>query len=156
MEISEKKRYQESVEASILTAYRQMALKDGWQNFSMRKLAEAIEYSPTVIYQHFENKDTLLYELHLEGNMIVFGAASGEPTQIFAHQLMQKGSSVTGYSLFNENPVDMIEFTKKLFEYVGSGKLEIILDAYPFADVKKAQHDMQSRLTKGKVVLSQE
>ena len=45
--------------------------------------------------------------------MIVFGAASGEPTQIFAHQLMQKGSSVTGYSLFNENPADMIEFTKK-------------------------------------------
>ena len=34
-------------------------MREGYESFSMRKLAEEIEYSPGVIYLHFKNKEEL-------------------------------------------------------------------------------------------------
>lgn len=68
MSISERKeRHKESVRSSIMKTALKIAVKEGWQAVSMRKIAEIIEYSAPVIYGYFENKDKLLYELHLEG-----------------------------------------------------------------------------------------
>jgi len=34
--------------------------EEGWQALSIRKIADAIEYSAPVIYKHFENKDAIV------------------------------------------------------------------------------------------------
>ena len=39
--------------------------KDG--PLSMRKIADAIEYSAPVVYDHFENKEAILFEISLQG-----------------------------------------------------------------------------------------
>jgi AcrR family transcriptional regulator len=49
--------------AKILDAARELFVKDGYEAVSMRKIAERIEYSPTAIYLHFEDKAALLEEL---------------------------------------------------------------------------------------------
>jgi AcrR family transcriptional regulator len=68
MSIQERKeRHKESVHSSIMETALKIAVKEGWQAVSMRKIADVIEYSTPVIYGYFENKDKLLYELHLEG-----------------------------------------------------------------------------------------
>lgn len=52
---------------SILEAAWQLVLQDGWQALSIRKIAEAIEYSVPVIYDHFANKEAILLELTKQG-----------------------------------------------------------------------------------------
>jgi len=68
MGITERKiRQKEEVRASILKAAWQLVLEEGWQALSIRKIAEAIEYSSPVIYDHFENKEAILFELTRQG-----------------------------------------------------------------------------------------
>jgi AcrR family transcriptional regulator len=44
-----------------------MFLRDGYQNVSMRRIAEEIEYSPTTIYRLFRNKADMVDQLIAEG-----------------------------------------------------------------------------------------
>jgi len=57
----------EKVKTAILTTAWQMVKEEGWQSLSLRKIADAIEYSVPVIYDHFENKEALLAEFVNEG-----------------------------------------------------------------------------------------
>lgn len=45
----------------ILAAAREIFSSDGYGNFSMRKLARRIGYSPTTIYLYFKDKDEILF-----------------------------------------------------------------------------------------------
>lgn len=40
---------------------------EGWQALSIRKIADAIEYSVPIIYKHFENKEAILAHFSREG-----------------------------------------------------------------------------------------
>jgi AcrR family transcriptional regulator len=53
----------------ILDTARHLLVKEGYQNLSMRKIADAIGYSATSIYLHFDSKDALLHSLIHEGMM---------------------------------------------------------------------------------------
>lgn len=53
--------------ASILRAAWELVEKEGWQALSIRKIAEAIEYSAPVIYDHFANKEAILLEFTRRG-----------------------------------------------------------------------------------------
>ena len=46
-----------------MDAARDLFVERGYQSTSMRAIAERIEYTPTAIYHHFENKEALLTEL---------------------------------------------------------------------------------------------
>lgn len=52
---------------AILEASWQLVISQGWQALSIRKIAEAIEYSVPVIYDHFANKEAILLELTRQG-----------------------------------------------------------------------------------------
>ncbi len=62
-----RQREKENVRASILDAAFSLAKTEGWASLSMRKIADAIEYSAPVVYDHFENKEAILYEISLNG-----------------------------------------------------------------------------------------
>lgn len=65
--VERKQRQKEEVRASILHAAWQVVEKEGWQALSMRKIADAIEYSAPVIYDHFANKEAILTEFTKRG-----------------------------------------------------------------------------------------
>ena len=68
MSISERKiKHRLEVRTSILEAAREVVLKEGWEALSVRKIAEAIDYSVPVIYDHFINKEALLLEFVKQG-----------------------------------------------------------------------------------------
>ena len=68
MGITERKiRQKEELRTAILQAAWQIVKQEGWQALSIRKIADAIEYSVPVIYTHFENKDAILHEFTTEG-----------------------------------------------------------------------------------------
>jgi AcrR family transcriptional regulator len=68
MGITERRvREKEKVRTAILSTAWRMVKEEGWQSLSIRKIADAIEYSVPVIYDHFENKDAILFEFGKEG-----------------------------------------------------------------------------------------
>jgi AcrR family transcriptional regulator len=64
MEVKERKlRTKEESRARILDAALRIAKEHGWQAVSMRKIADMINLTPPVIYDHFLNKEAILMEL---------------------------------------------------------------------------------------------
>jgi AcrR family transcriptional regulator len=62
-----RQREKESIRANILQAAFDLAKAEGWASLSMRKIADAIEYSAPVVYDYFENKEAILFEISLKG-----------------------------------------------------------------------------------------
>src|SRR5688500_12394935 len=68
MGIAERRlRQREEIRSNILSTAWQMVKEEGWQSLSIRKIADAIEYSVPVIYDHFENKKAILLEFGKQG-----------------------------------------------------------------------------------------
>jgi AcrR family transcriptional regulator len=64
MGITERReRERDQTRAKIMNAARELFAREGYDAVSMRKIAEAIEYSPTAIYVHFKDKEDLFGEL---------------------------------------------------------------------------------------------
>jgi AcrR family transcriptional regulator len=62
-----RERERQELRQAILTAAREIAAREGWQAVTIRKVAEAIEYTAPVIYEYFDSKDDLLLALLIEG-----------------------------------------------------------------------------------------
>src|SRR5881296_950087 len=60
-------RDREAVRRAILDAARELFVREGYQNISIRKIAERIEYSPAAIYGYFPSKDDIFFALAEEG-----------------------------------------------------------------------------------------
>jgi AcrR family transcriptional regulator len=58
-----REREKQDVRQRILDAARDLFVRDGYEAVTMRKVAEAIEYSPTALYLHFADKEALLRAL---------------------------------------------------------------------------------------------
>ncbi|MFP3948011.1 MAG: TetR/AcrR family transcriptional regulator, partial [Longimicrobiales bacterium] len=50
----------------ILAAARELFEKHGYEGTTMRGIADRIDYTPTILYQHFESKDALISALVAE------------------------------------------------------------------------------------------
>jgi AcrR family transcriptional regulator len=57
--LSRRRKHREELRRLILDAAREIFVRQGYESFSMRKLAEKIEYSPGSVYLHFKNKEEL-------------------------------------------------------------------------------------------------
>jgi AcrR family transcriptional regulator len=71
-------RDREAVRRAILDAARELFVDEGYQNVSMRKIAERIEYSPAAIYGYFARKDDLFFALAEEGFHLLGDPGAGE------------------------------------------------------------------------------
>jgi AcrR family transcriptional regulator len=73
---SRKRRERQKAETrqAIIDAASELFLEHGYENFSLRQVAEQIGYSPGTIYLYFDNKDDLLFTIADEGFQR-FGAA---------------------------------------------------------------------------------
>src|SRR5438552_15915904 len=69
-------RDREAVRRSILDAARELFVSEGYQNVSIRKVAERIEYSPAAIYSYFPSKDDIFFSLAEEGFRLLGNPAS--------------------------------------------------------------------------------
>ena len=75
-------RDRETVSRAILDAARELFVREGYQEVSIRKIAERVEYSPAAIYSYFESKDDIFLALAEEGFHLLFsyGATPGPST----------------------------------------------------------------------------
>jgi|GEM_PF-139270 len=102
--LDRKQRQKEEVRALILDMAWQMVLTEGWHSFSIRKIADAIEYSVPVIYSHFENKDAILLEFNRKGFELLAAvleqAKAGQPEP--ANQLRAMGRAYWKFAFENK------------------------------------------------------
>jgi len=95
-----KARQKKFLRQEILDAASELFVRDGYENVSMRRIADKIEYSPTTIYLYFKDKNELLDQVCRE----TFG------------RLLQRLSKIM------EQPGDPVERLKRgLFAYVQFG-----------------------------------
>src|SRR2546425_146185 len=77
-------RDREAVRRAILDAARGLFVSEGYDNVSIRKVAERIEYSPAAIYGYFPSKDDIFFALAEEGFRLLGDPGVGE-----AHERLQ-------------------------------------------------------------------
>jgi len=101
MGLKERKlRQKKFLRQEILDAASELFVKEGYENVSMRRIADKIEYSPTTIYLYFKDKAELLEQVCVE----TFSRLSAHLTRIL------------------EQPGDPIERLKRgLLAYVNFG-----------------------------------
>jgi AcrR family transcriptional regulator len=61
-----KQRDREEMRETILQSAHHLFLDKGFEEISIRNIAEAIEYSPATIYLYFKDKNEIFYALHGE------------------------------------------------------------------------------------------
>lgn len=66
-----KERQKEELKARILQAAKELFIEKGFEQTSIRNIAERIEYSPTTIYLYYKDKDDIFYSLHQEGFVLM-------------------------------------------------------------------------------------
>ncbi len=65
MGIAERKEKQkQEIRKMILDASMKLFVEEGFENVSIRKIADLIEYSPTTVYLYFKDKNEILFSLH--------------------------------------------------------------------------------------------
>jgi AcrR family transcriptional regulator len=62
-----KERQKEELRTKILQSAKELFMEKGYDDTSIRNIAERIEYSPTTIYLYFKDKDDIFHALHSEG-----------------------------------------------------------------------------------------
>ena len=67
MGIAERKeRERQEMQDRIVQAAKGLFMENGFENTSIRKIAEEIEYSPAAIYRYFQSMDEIFYAVHSE------------------------------------------------------------------------------------------
>lgn len=105
MGITERReREKEEVRRKILDAARELFAAEGYEKVTMRRIAEAIEYSPTTIYLHFEDKDDLVQALcHEDFARLLEALSILPPTADPVEAIRQLGRAYVGFAVQNPN-----------------------------------------------------
>jgi AcrR family transcriptional regulator len=97
-------REREEMRQLITRAARHLFVTEGYEGTTIRRIAEAIEYTPGAIYGYFEDKNAILYALHREGfvelqrHLVAAFSAGGTPGE----QLRRAGEAYMTFA--RENP----------------------------------------------------
>jgi AcrR family transcriptional regulator len=99
MGITERKeRERVEIRRKILDAARELFAREGYEAVTMRGIAEAIEYSPTTIYHHFEDKDDVVKACCEEDFTQLLGALSlSQPPADPVEQIRQLGRAYAAF-----------------------------------------------------------
>ncbi|QHV97000.1 TetR/AcrR family transcriptional regulator [Spirosoma endbachense] len=66
--IDRRTRQKAEIRQRILDAARQIAREKDWNAVTIRSIADAIDYTPPIVYEHFENKEDVLLNIVKEGH----------------------------------------------------------------------------------------
>ena len=105
MGIAERReREREDVRRKILDAARELFMAEGYERVTMRRIADAIEYSPTTIYNHFQDKDDLVNALcHEEFAQLLSALDPSVRSADPVEEIRQIGAAYAAFGLANPN-----------------------------------------------------
>jgi NADPH:quinone reductase len=101
--------------------------------------------------------DESLDALRPRGSMVLYGAASGPPPPVEIALLNAKSLFLTRPTLahYGQTGDELRERAGELLEWIAAGELDVRIGArYPLEDAARAQSDLESRGTTGKLILT--
>jgi len=101
--LERRERDKQELRTKILDAARELFVEHGYDAVTMRKVAERIEYTPTTIYLHFEDKDALIREL-CQHDFRAFGARFAETLAIADPVSRLRQSGLIYFNFAREHP----------------------------------------------------
>ncbi|MBI5076321.1 MAG: TetR/AcrR family transcriptional regulator [Nitrospirae bacterium] len=118
MGIKEKRaKNKEEFRREILNAARELFINEGYEKFSMRRLAEKIDYSATTIYLYFKDRDDLLFAIceeffeHFSSQLNHIRSVSQDPVETLRQALLY----LIEFGLKTPNQYKLIFFTKSVY-----------------------------------------
>jgi len=101
MGITERReREREEIRKKILDAARDLFTAEGYDRVTMRRIADAIEYSPTTIYLHFEDKDDLVRALcHADFGRLLEAMRGAAPATDPVEEIRELGRAYASFAL---------------------------------------------------------
>lgn len=110
MGISERKEREKLDKKQLIrSAAMKMFLEDGYAKTSIRKIADAIEYSPGTIYLYYKDKDELLYDVqHDAFNQLLEAFKTKAKHKDPVKKLMQIGQTYVSFGLQNPELYDLM------------------------------------------------
>ncbi len=119
--LERRERQKAELREQILEASRAIVLAQGFGALSMRKIAEAIEYSPATIYLHFASRDQIALQLVREGfEQLLAAVAPARHVSDPLERLRDIGRRYVRFGLENPEAYRLIfmespEFSSELF-----------------------------------------
>lgn len=141
-----REREREEIRTRILDAARELFANEGVESVTMRRIADRIEYSPTAIYFHFRDKESLLAELcdyDFRAFAQQFIAISQIPDPI--ERLRAAGQAYVSFGLNNPSHYRLMFMTPKVAESNTLVKGNPEEDAYAFLKLIVAELMEQGR-----------
>ena len=77
-----RERDRQEMRDTILRAAMKLFLEESFEKTTMRRIAEAIDYTPGTLYWYFKDKDEIVFALHQRGFEMLF--AKQQPTMAIA------------------------------------------------------------------------
>lgn len=112
--IERRERERGEVRRKILDAARDLFASEGYDRITMRRIAEAIEYSPTTIYNHFEDKDDLILALcHEDFGRLLAVFDTQEPVDDPVERLRRLGHAYASFARQSPNHYRFMFMTKR-------------------------------------------
>jgi AcrR family transcriptional regulator len=115
--VERREREREEMRSKILDAARELFAAEGYDRVTMRRIADAIEYSPTTIYNHFEDKDDLVRSLCEDdfGRLLSFMQGQEPPSSAPA-LIRQLGHAYARFALEYPNHYRFLFMTQNKLE----------------------------------------
>ena len=88
--------------------------------------------------------------------MVLYGAASGQPEPVPIPKIQAKSLYLTRPQLhqYTATREELLERARDVFEWVREGQLKVEIGGrYPLEEARRAQEDLESRRTTGKLIL---
>jgi AcrR family transcriptional regulator len=117
--VERREREREEVQRKIMDAARDLFATEGYEKVTMRRIAEAIEYSATTIYHHFEDKDDLVNALCEEDFARLLAVFRSQlPPEDPVEWIRQLGRAYARFGLENPNHYRFMFMTRAKYEKV--------------------------------------
>jgi len=116
-----KERHKEDLRQRILDAAKLLFLKEGYDATSIRKIASAIEFSPTTIYLYYKDKNDIIYALQKEGFKLLrtkFSALSNVENPF--ERLKAMGRTYLQFSIESREFYELMFVMKEPLEFLQS------------------------------------
>jgi AcrR family transcriptional regulator len=147
-----KERQRAELREQILAAARRIVLDEGFDALTMRKIGDAIEYSPATIYLYFENREAIGRQLCAESfeHLITYMAPTAQIADSY-ERLRGIGRSYTRFGFENPEEYRLLFMTDSAFletlfplgkasddEDAGERAFQFVVDAFRAAQAAGA------------------
>lgn len=140
--VERRKRERENLRRSILDAACDLFATGNYKEVSIRKIADAIEYSPAVIYLHFKDKDEILDTLAEEGFILLSEQLEAIPATDPVERLREAGRTYIRFALARPHYFRiMFELGGSFDRLTGSYQSKQVMSQRAYGYTAAAVHD---------------